>query len=120
MKTSAPNARKWRLAARNCELTPTTEVKGDPVKGRLVFGPRPGHYHHIQVTKDGGFVVSPEAFLDDVVGFAMACASSNPKMDKEIIAKLAEVMDMLDARAMKRHGYKDSPEEAAVKWPKAE
>lgn len=70
----------------------------------------------ITVNEDGSVHVSHKVFADELLAFTLGCIRSNPTIPDEIKAKLGEVIDLMDARAVKKHGYSYSPEEAAHEW----
>jgi len=77
----------------------------------------PGAYtKHIEIKDDGTIVIGPGAYADDVVAFVSGAIASNPTIAKEIKQHLVEFVDAMDARAVARHGYSASPEEAAFEW----
>jgi hypothetical protein len=110
-------SRYWRREARNGNLIATTPSDDIvvPVKGRFFQG-LPGTYKHVTVAPDGTITILPKAFADDVVAFVAGAIASNPNIDDATKAKLREFVDLMDARAVARHGYSANPDEAAVKW----
>lgn len=70
----------------------------------------------IIVNDDGSVTVSHKVFADELLAFTLGCMKSNPGISNEIKSKLGEVIDMMDARAVAKHNYSHSPEEAAHTW----
>lgn len=73
---------------------------------------------HITVKEDGTIVIGPDAYADDVVAFVAGAIASNPTIGNPIKQHLADFVDAMDERAVARHGYSHSPEEAAFVWTK--
>lgn len=77
----------------------------------------PGTYgSHFTVNADGSILVAPGAYPDDVLAFVLGCSLTNPTLSHNIRARLGEVIDAYDERAVERHGYSHNPAEAAYKW----
>lgn len=70
----------------------------------------------ITVEQDGAVHISPKAYADDVVAFVLGAIRSNPTIDDSIKQHLADFVNAMDARADKRHGYSNSPDEKAFVW----
>lgn len=80
----------------------------------------PGWYgDHIQVDKDGGVLIFPKAYADDVVAFVAGCLHHHAGITPNIQYCLVDFVNKMDERAMVVHGYDASPEEAAYVWKKA-
>lgn len=75
-----------------------------------------GQYGKVKKNADGSCTFEADAFVDDVLAFLTGVANSNPNMPREIVKKMASLMDDFDARAEKKHGYSDSPDERAYGW----
>jgi hypothetical protein len=75
-----------------------------------------GTYGKIRVDDDGTIVVSHKAYADDVVAFVAGAIESNPTIADEIKNRLRAFVDDMDARAVARHGYSQSADEAAFTW----
>jgi len=70
----------------------------------------------IVVDERGRIIIDPCAYADDVAAFVLGCVRSNPTIEPGIKRKLAEFVDDMDARAVKRHGYSKSAEEKNFVW----
>ena len=70
----------------------------------------------VKLCTDGTVVIDKRAYVDDVVAFLAGAIKSNPTIAPEIKAHLTRFVDAMDARAVARHGYSESPREAAFEW----
>ena len=70
----------------------------------------------IVVQENGSVLISEKVFADEVLAFVLGCMKTNPTINNSIKAKLGEVIDAMDARAVAKHGYSHSKEEAAHAW----
>ena len=73
---------------------------------------------HITANLDGSITIDKGAYVDDVAAFICAAALQNPNIDNSIVAHLQTFIDLMDERAVSRHGYSNSPEEKAYVWKK--
>lgn len=81
----------------------------------------PGNYTsdgetRVRVQEDGSIWISRNAYADDVVAFVLGCIRSNPTIADGIKLALADFVDLMDARAVKRHGYSNSQAEKDFSW----
>lgn len=78
----------------------------------------PGEYMNggVVVNPDGSILLKPKVYADDAVSFIAGCIKTNPTIDDEIKQHLLRFVDAMDARAVKRHGYSNAPDEAAFEW----
>lgn len=103
-----------REAAHKARLVGTT-TDADVKKSRFYQG-KAGTFKHITVQDDGTIVIDPKAYADDVVAFVSAAIATNPTIGDEIKQTLVRFVDLMDARAVDRHGYLANHEEALLKW----
>lgn len=75
---------------------------------------------NIVVADDGTITISKKAYADDIVAFVLGAIRSNPTIDDTIKANLARFVDEMDKRAVDRHGYSHSKEEADFEWNSVE
>jgi len=64
----------------------------------------------ISVAEDGAITIDKKAYADDIVAFVSGA------IDADIKVHLTRFVNAMDARAVARHGYSHSPEEAAFVW----
>lgn len=110
--------RKFRRNAahfKKLHCTARPDGTGELVKGRIFQGPS-GQYKHITANPDGSITVGAKAFVDDAIAFFSAAISSNPTIDDGIKQHLIAFVDAMDARAVAKHGYSGSAEDAAINW----
>jgi len=64
----------------------------------------------------GSWNISPEAYTDDILSFTLSMMISNPNIDPEIMRGVAQTIDLMDKRALDRHGYSHNLEEQEYQW----
>lgn len=103
-------ARAWR------NQFPTQSPTGTPsLPGNLVKLPA-GTYGKVTVHEDGSWTVGARAYADDVDAFLAGVMRGNPTVSDELKAVRHCLLNMADARAVKRHGYSGSKAEADHQW----
>lgn len=104
-----------RREFRNLFPVGPSEVFNGNGKGNIVRL-NPGTYHKITVHEDGSFTVSRDAYVDDVVAFLSGAIATNDTIDYNIKHCLHKFINLMDERAVKRHGYKYNEKEREYKW----
>lgn len=66
---------------------------------------------HITVSGAGHVIVDKQAYADDYLAFALGAMANNPKIAPEIKRLVARAIDLMDERAVARHGYSNSERE---------
>lgn len=110
-------------ARRNAMINPSTVRPlgaSKSGKNRFTGDLLPGEYGkdgRIVLNADGSVTFSNKVFFDDILAFVSFGIESNP--DTSMISiknSLRKVIEDADARAVAKHGYKDSVEERDVGW----
>lgn len=78
------------------------------------YGRRPGD---AVKNADGTFTFGKKMFIDDWAKVLLLMCESNININKEEKIHLAHFIDAMDVRAMNKHGYSHSPEEAGLNLP---
>lgn len=107
-------SRYFRREAIKGKLIMTSEP-GQRISGRIYRGCT-GTFRHITVCDDGSIVIEPKAFVDDIVAFLSGAIETNPTIDPVIKSQLRHFVHLMDARAVQKHGYSHSPNEAALNF----
>lgn len=110
-------------ARRNAMINPATPRSvGAPKSGKNRFTGDllPGEYgkdSRIVLNEDGSVTFSNKVFFDDIIAFVSYAIESNPDASLAPIKNsLRKVVEDADARAVAKHGYKDSVEERDAGW----
>lgn len=73
--------------------------------------------HELFIRKSDGFwSISPKAYPDDILSFTLSMMISNPNMNPEIARGVAQTIDLMDKRALERHGYSHNLDEQQYQW----
>lgn len=73
----------------------------------------------LRFERDGAtneWTVSGKAYADEWMALSLAMAMSNPTLRKDVLIGLAQTIDAMDERAVKKHGYSHSEAEKAYEW----
>lgn len=100
--------RWWRLTS------PQRNLGFDPNGGGIPIpvgehGPTTGD---IIKTPEGHILFHRRLFIDDVAAALLSVATANPTIDDDTVLHLARFVELMDQRAMKRHGYEKSTKRA--------
>ncbi len=89
-------------------------------KNRFTGDLLPGEYAkdgRIVLNSDGSVTFSNKVFFDDILAFVSFAIESNPDPSMTPIKNsLRKIVEDADARAVVKHGYKDSIEECDAGW----
>lgn len=78
-----------------------------------------GKKQYIVKQPNGSVTFSKGMYADDIVAFLLSTLKDhlkNGETEVEARSCLAAFIDLMDERALKRHGYSGNQEEAALKW----
>lgn len=97
-------------------LFPMSELSNPDMKSNFVRVP-PGMYgENFTVHVNGDILISHKAYSDDVIAFALKGMLDNPNIPDDIKIQVADILDKMDAIAVKRHGYSRSETQRNFEW----
>lgn len=107
-------AERMQCLNRNYELS--SNRSAIPIKeGKYLWGKNQFIVKH----EDGSVTFSKGMYTDDIVAFLLSTINkhfSSTVQEKLIKHHLARVVNEMDSRAMKRHGYSGNAKESALEW----
>lgn len=71
---------------------------------------------NITVQSDGQIIISPDAYVDDIVAFSLGLIKNHRGISDKLKVHLGKFVEQMDIRAMTTHGFKDSPDEKEYNW----
>ena len=70
----------------------------------------------IEVRNDGSVLISPDAYVDDVVALAAGAIRLHPGISYDAKSHLHAFIQAMDTRALEIHGYSESAAERNYQW----
>lgn len=87
---------------------PTSTISDPEMKCNIARVPAGRYGKNILVHANGDILISNKAYPDDVLALILKGMLDNPTISDEIKLLIAEALDKMDERAVKRHGYSHS------------
>ena len=75
-----------------------------------------GKHNMFDNLNNNNWNISSKAYADDILSFTLSMMISNPNIDPEIMRGVAQTIDLMDRRAVDRHGYSHNVDEQEYQW----